>query len=45
MKDRDRVKLLFGPYCLPRLRRGDRAACWGWAAAPAALLVRAGAAG
>jgi hypothetical protein len=27
MKDRDRVKLLFGPYRSPRLRRGDRAAC------------------
>jgi hypothetical protein len=27
MKDRERVKLLFGPYCPPRLRRGDRAIC------------------
>ncbi|HZY83544.1 MAG TPA: hypothetical protein VFE78_01825 [Gemmataceae bacterium] len=27
MKDRDRVKLLFGPYAAPRLRRGDRATC------------------
>jgi hypothetical protein len=27
MQDRDRVKLLFGPYRPPRLRRGDRAAC------------------
>jgi len=27
MKDRERVKLLFGPYRPPRLRRGDRATC------------------
>jgi len=27
MADRDRVKLLFGPYTAPRLRRGDRATC------------------
>jgi hypothetical protein len=25
--DRDRVKLLFGPYQAPPLRRGDRATC------------------
>jgi hypothetical protein len=25
--DRDRVKLLFGPYRVPALRRGDRATC------------------
>jgi hypothetical protein len=25
--DRDRTKLLFGPYKAPRLREGDRAAC------------------
>jgi transposase-like protein len=27
MHDRDRVKLLFGPYAAPRLRRGQRATC------------------
>jgi hypothetical protein len=27
MKDRDRTKLLFGPYQAPRLRKGDRATC------------------
>jgi len=27
MKGRERVKLLFGPYRPPRLRRGDRATC------------------
>jgi hypothetical protein len=27
MTDRDRVKLLFGPYQAPALRRGDRAFC------------------
>jgi hypothetical protein len=27
MTDRDRVKLLFGPYKPPALRRGDRARC------------------
>jgi hypothetical protein len=27
MTDRDRVKLLFGPYQAPALRRGDRATC------------------
>jgi hypothetical protein len=25
MKDRDRTKLLFGPYRAPALKRGDRA--------------------
>ena len=27
MTDRDRLKLLFGPYRAPPLRRGDRATC------------------
>ena len=27
MTDRERVKLLFGPYKAPPLRRGDRAVC------------------
>jgi hypothetical protein len=27
VKDRERVKLLFGPYQAPRLRKGERAAC------------------
>jgi hypothetical protein len=27
MRDAGRVKLLFGPYAAPRLRRGDRAIC------------------
>ena len=27
MTDRDRVRLLFGPYRPPALRRGDRATC------------------
>jgi hypothetical protein len=27
MRPRDRVKLLFGPYTAPRLRKGDRATC------------------
>jgi hypothetical protein len=27
MEDRERTKLLFGPYRPPRLRKGDRAAC------------------
>jgi hypothetical protein len=27
MKDREHVKLLFGPYRAPRLKRGDRATC------------------
>jgi hypothetical protein len=27
MTDRDRVKLLFGPYKAPALKRGDRATC------------------
>jgi hypothetical protein len=27
MRQNDRTKLLFGPYRVPRLRRGDRATC------------------
>ena len=27
VRDRERVKLLFGPYKSPALRRGDRATC------------------
>jgi hypothetical protein len=27
MNDADRVRLLFGPYCPPPLKRGDRAFC------------------
>src|SRR5262249_55776165 len=27
MNDRERVKLLFGPYTPPKLKRGDRATC------------------
>jgi hypothetical protein len=27
MNDRDRTKLLFGPYHAPRLKRGEQASC------------------
>src|SRR5262249_4531468 len=30
MNDADRIRLLFGPYCPPALRKGDRATCLFW---------------